>query len=136
MRFVLYSAFAASVVTAAYEGRSWSFINKIVERHRSYAPNFRDLAYYQARAVTLFRFRLLVLAAGYGVVLSFLFARPARLLARYFSETSRPINLTIFRIVFFPSLIISVLREARAVEFSSLPRDFLVSPFLLGAVTK
>ncbi len=132
----LYVAFASPLVRAAFEGRSWGPINELVKQHRSYASHFRDLAYYQARAAMLFRFWLLALILGYGAVLSFLFARLARLLARYFNETSRPINLEIFRIVFFPSLIIFVLREARAVEFSSLPRDFLVSPFLLGAVTK
>ena len=130
----LYSAFAASFVRAAYEGQSWGVIDQVVERHRSHAPNFRDLAYYQERAAMLLNFWLAALVVGFGVALSFVFARPVRFLTRYFNETSHPVNLAMFRIIFFPSLMIFTLVEARALEYSSLPRDFLVPPFLLSGL--
>ncbi len=130
----LYSALAGSFVRAAYEGRSWEIINQIVERHRSYAPNLRNLEYYQERMAMLFNFWLAALVGGYGVALSFVLTRPVRFLARYFNETSHPVNLAVFRIVFFPSLIVFTLLEARPIEYSSLPRDFLVPPFLLSGV--
>ena len=130
----LYSAFAASLVRAAYEGRSWEVIDQIIDYHRGYAPNFRDLAYYQERAAMLFKFWLAALGAGYGVALSFVFAQPLRFLTRYFNEPSHPVNLAVFRIVFFPSLALFALSESRALEYSALPRDFLVPPFLLSGV--
>ena len=130
----LYSAFAGSLIRAAYEGRSWEVINWIIERHRSYAPNLRNLEYYQERMVMLFNFWIAVLVVGCGVALSFVFAQPVRFLTRYFNEASHPINLAIFRLVFFPSLAIFALLEARAVVYSSLPRDFLAPPFLLSGV--
>ena len=102
----VYIAFSKSIVEAIYHGRSVGILNHIVASHRNVRPETRDLAYFQYKRTSLFVGVSLI----FGLCEAYLILEMRRSkLVRTVKETIRtffkcaghPVNLAIFRIVFF-----------------------------------
>jgi hypothetical protein len=133
----LYVAFSESVVEASYRGTSLGILNQIVARHRSRAPDRHDLAFYQHKRTTFFiEISLIFVLCESHLILE---VRRNRLLhtlkeaiANFFTSAEHPVNLAVFRIVFFGFWGAWWLEPDRVLWFSQLPRELQVPPIGFG----
>jgi len=132
----VYIAFSKPIVEAIYHGRSVGILNHIVASHRNVRPETRDLAYFQYKRTSLFVGVSLI----FGLCEAYLILEMRRSkLVRTVKETIRtffkcaghPVNLAIFRIVFFGFWAWWFDLE-RVVGFSQLPRELQVPPTGFG----
>lgn len=132
----IYIAFSKSIVEASYQGRSVGILNHLVANHRSLMPETRDLAFYQHKRTTLF----IELSLLVGLCESYLILeiRRTRLLhavkervRRFFTSPDHPVNLAVFRIVFFGFWACSFDLD-RIVGFSQLPAELRLPPVGFG----
>src|SRR4029077_16839676 len=103
---LLYAAFSKHIVEASYRGTSVGILNHIVSIHRSRAPERHDLAYYQHERTTLFLEVSLIFALCESyLILELRRNRVVRILKgavrNFVTSVEHPLNLAIFRIVFF-----------------------------------
>ena len=128
--WLLWEVYADQIINAAFDGHSLSLINKYVGIHKSIDPANRTLEYFLENGKPVVP-RLLGLLIALQVVLlaGMRFGRSAAL--KFFSETTHPINLGIFRIVLFTVLMVYV-DIPQVVRFSGFPAELRVAPFGIG----
>ena len=133
---LLYVAFGRSFVEACYRGESIGALNRIVAQHRSLDPEAHNLEFYQQKRITFFIEGSLLL----GLVESFLllkarrpilFEKVTRAIRNFFMSVGHPVNLSVFRIVFFGFFAWWIDLD-NIIWFSQLPRELRVPPIGFG----
>ena len=123
-----YFIFAEPMIRAGYEGRSFSFLNEKIAAHRNAKPELRDLQYYLDRGNWLYAWGVLACIFGFLVAAALILKRQTRgLLTNYFTATSHPLNLAVFRIVIF-TFAATQFSRAHLLRYSKLPEVFLAPP--------
>jgi predicted DCC family thiol-disulfide oxidoreductase YuxK len=137
--WILYQAFAPRIIEAVYRGESLPFLNERLVGRSKY-----DLPYYLDRGQKYFNiFLALEMVAGLLLVGSML---PSRLLQRlwqgliaFINVATHPINLAVFRFVFFLTMFILAIDWAsgpidtsNALFWGQFPRELLFPPPGLG----
>ena len=129
---ILYFAFAQTLIRAAYEGTSLPFLNNLIAAHRSAEPDNHTLQYYLERGHWLHALGVLACVFGFLFTTALILRQQTqRLLTNYFTATSHPLNLAVFRVVIFGYV---ATRHDRAyfVQFAELPEMFLQPPVGTG----
>jgi predicted DCC family thiol-disulfide oxidoreductase YuxK len=125
--WILFTLISGPLVTSMYHGESLPMLNRLI-RDREHTP----LEYYVASSRVQFS-RLVVLAVCMQaiVVAGLLWRETRRTVTAFFTATSAPINLAVFRIVFFAVLFHCVDVE-HVVWFSQIPPELRFPPIGLG----
>jgi hypothetical protein len=128
--WVLWEVYADQVIQAAFNGHSLPLVNKYVGIHKSIDPTNRTLEYFlqNGKPVVPRLFGLII--AAQILLLAGMRYWPS-VVSKFFSETTHPINLGIFRIVLFAALIIYV-DIPQVVQFSRFPVELRVAPVGIG----
>ncbi len=127
-----YALFAPSIIEAAYNGESHSFLNDTIAKLRAAQPDIRDLRFFQTRGRILATRAGTVVCLAFGLVLAW--RNRAGITAKlrsFFSEPADPLNLAITRIAVFLTLFVFTW-ELDAVTFARLPEILEVAPSGLG----
>lgn len=133
---IIYFFWGNPFIQTIYDGRSFHFLNKIVEHHRNLNPGARDLNYYLHKGQTLF----IIFTAVCGVLQIYLqlkvrshpsLTKARKILNEYFNSEDSPINIAIFRIVLF-GYILRTFDLQEIVWLSEVPTELRVPPFGLG----
>jgi hypothetical protein len=126
----LWEVFADRLIEAAFDGQSLPLVNKYVGIHRSIDPVNRSLEYFlrSGRPVVP---RLLGLVISAQVLLLIGLRYGKSTIKKFFSETTTPVNLAVFRIVLFAALL-GYLDVSQVVLFSRFPADLRVAPIGIG----
>ena len=127
---VLWEAHADQIIQAAYNGRSLPLVNKYVGIHKSIDPANRTLEYFlrignpvvpRLLGVLIAMQTLMLVGMRYG----------RSVVSNFFSETTHPVNLGVFRIVLFAALIFYV-DVPQVIQFSGFPSELRVAPIGIG----
>ena len=115
----------ASVVSKAFHGQFHPAVDKFIEIHRSIAPDERDLGYFLDKALPVAP-RLFGSLAGLCLLLMYLLNRQYARIQAYFDAKTHPVNLALYRVVIFASLLIYT-DAATISRFAEIP-DVLRAP--------
>lgn len=119
---LVYLLIVPTLITRAYAGTILPLLSQRIQ------PSAHPLDYYQAQSRLFFSHMFLIAAAIELVTVVVLFRKDViRLITRFFTATTSPINLAIFRIVLFAVLIRTV-NIPRMVWLSQLPSDLRFAP--------
>jgi hypothetical protein len=127
---VLWEAFADRLIETAFNGQSLPLVNKYVGIHRSIDPANRTLEYFLRNGRPVVP-RLLGVVIAAQILLLLVLRYGKSTIKKFFSETTAPINLAVFRIVLFAALL-GYLDVSQVVLFSRFPADLRVAPFGIG----
>jgi vitamin K-dependent gamma-carboxylase-like protein len=133
---IAYQTAGSNVVELAYRGESVGLLNRIIATHRRAKPESRNLRYYQEKKKTAF----IELSLVFLVFESSLFLKLQRgnikqrlntIAREFFHSREHPVNLAVFRIVFFSFFAWSY-QSHTTVWFSQLPRELVTPPLGFG----
>ncbi len=125
---LFYVLFGNRLIEAMYRGESVEFLNELMRNHRLQNPAVRTLDNYFLVGRLLFsRILLIYLAIGLVVIASLRRRQVWRIVKEFFTAATHPLNLAIFRIVFFFTLFRSV-DIPYTVWFSHIPTELQVAP--------
>jgi hypothetical protein len=127
---VLWEVFSDRLIETAFKGQSLPLVNKYVGIHKSIDPVNRTLEYFLQNGKPVVP-RLLGLLIAVQLLLLAGMRYGRSIVSKFFSEVTHPINLGIFRIVLFATLIIYV-DIPQVVQFSRFPVELRVAPFGIG----
>jgi predicted DCC family thiol-disulfide oxidoreductase YuxK len=126
---IVYMLFVPRIIVSMYRGDSIEILNNIVKNRSA-----RPLETYLLISRIIFS-RALVICIGIYliVVLSFLYRPVLSYLREFFTAATHPLNLTVFRVVFFSTLLANAEDYSWEVSwFSQLPPDLQFPPHGLG----
>jgi len=120
------------LIESAYNGQSLNFLNELVRKHRIQNPAQRDLEHYLTLGRLLFS-RVFITGLAMSLAsIALLFRRETlATVKQFFTAATHPINLAVFRIIFFWTLFSSV-DTSYAAWFGQVPPELRVAPAGLG----
>jgi hypothetical protein len=132
----VYVVFGRSFVEACYRGKSIEVLNQIVAHHRTLDPESHDLEFYQQKKRTIFievslLFFLLELYLLLEARRPTVFDKLKDAIRMFFTSSGDPVNLAVFRIVFF-GFFAWWFDLNKIVWFSQLPPELAVPPIGFG----
>src|SRR5450759_56870 len=126
----LWEVFSDRLIEMAFNGQSLPLVNKYVGIHKSIDPANRTLEYFLQNGKPIVP-RLLGLLIAAQLLLLAGMRYGWSIVSKFFSEATHAINLGIFRIVLFATLIIYI-DIPQVVQFSRFPVELRVAPFGIG----
>jgi hypothetical protein len=126
----LWEVFSDRLIETAFNGQSLQLVNKYVGIHKSIDPANRTLEYFLQNGKPIVP-RLLGLLIAAQLLLLAGMRYGWSIVSKFFSEATHAINLGIFRIVLFATLIIYI-DIPQVVQFSRFPVELRVAPFGIG----
>lgn len=112
------------LVESVHKEKSIEFLNKFIQIKKNYVP------FGQSRAI-FFRILIISITIQLIIAISLLYHKTRWIINGFFTATTHPINLAVFRIVLFFTLFISV-DALRVTWFSQLPPELQFMPMGLG----
>lgn len=128
LTWITWQTWGDSWVTLAFRGESWPLLNRALDLHRSALPQIRTLPYYLELSQRVY---WMTLVAGLGLlgVWAFWVERRPILdkLRRFFSTADSPVNLALFRIAVFTTVLVAIQRERDLLlTLSALPPEAVI----------
>lgn len=129
--FFVYLLFGNQLIEAIYKGESIELLNQIIANHRIQNPNNRNLDFYFLKGRVFLSRLVLMGIVGQLIVLAYYWRyQVLRTIENFFTAATHPINLAVFRVVFFGSFI--TINISNIVEFSQIPAELRVLPVGFG----
>ena len=126
--WLFYFSFGKHLIERMYRGESLEFLNQLVE-HRLASHGFRPVESFQFYARLLLSRVTLVGLAVHLLAVLFVWRRKAlTILKKFFTAETHPLNLAIFRIVFFWTFL-NETELAKVSWFSQLPPELRTAPW-------
>lgn len=126
---IVYAFIGNALIDSIYRGESHPLLNRFVPQ-----PVRHPLEHYQVKGRQLVT-RAVILVIGLGLLLLGIAfrGRLGRFLVRFFTEPDHALNLAIFRVIFFTTLLVQVeLHRQVILRYSSAPEELRIAPFGIG----
>jgi hypothetical protein len=122
--------YGAAFVRAVYAGDLLPYLGRLLRIHQANNPAHQDLSFYIELVEGAGRRLFVLTALFWGIVVLFVRWRPSVLRA-YFSESSSPLSLAVFRIVVF-GLLLDAVDVPAIVESARQASEVRYAPALMG----
>ncbi|MDR9418367.1 hypothetical protein [Gracilimonas sp.] len=124
--------FLMPLIESAFQGESFEYLNKLLNKHQLKDPTSRDLQYYQ-QLIPQYINRLILIGVIAAIFFWDIFRIQQRKFKKFLLEEKSPVNLAVLRISVL-SLILYSNFPATAYELSQLGRDAIVAPTGWGSI--
>ena len=128
--WIWWEVYSDRIIESAFNGESFSLVNKYVGIHRSIDPTGRTLDYFIRNGKPVVP-RLLGLVIALQVFILVGLRYGTSIFKQFFSQVTHPVNLAAFRIMLFTAIVFNT-DVPLSVQQSGFPEVLRVAPFGLG----